>query len=205
MTRSLEPCPNPDCDTRKPPKIHEKKTSNKLLWFGKTKAGCACGMSVGWGREYTQVERSEAFDDAARRWNGLCALLNKGSAQTGSWRAIQNERQDGLCFYCGQYMKFRTVDHVWPRALGGSSHKERNCVLACLPCNAEKADREPARAEIERFEALMGFSPARALIRQSKKPQKGAKPTNKRSGKKKYRHLRNLLIEADRRVRGIYE
>jgi len=139
--------------------------------------------------------------DEYRRRGELFTEEPKRPAQTRSWRAIQNERQDGLCFYCGHYMKFRTVDHVWPKALGGSSHRERNGVLACLLCNAEKADREPTGAELERFEALMGFPPVRALIRQSKKPQKVTKKVRKRSGKKKYRHLRNLLIEADRRVR----
>lgn len=46
------------------------------------------------------------------------------------------------CQYCGE--EFRradlTIDHVLPRSKGGIT-SWTNCVAACLPCNASKADR----------------------------------------------------------------
>jgi 5-methylcytosine-specific restriction endonuclease McrA len=47
-------------------------------------------------------------------------------------------RDSGLCVYCGN--KAETIDHVLPRALGGTSTYE-NCVACCLTCNRKKADR----------------------------------------------------------------
>jgi 5-methylcytosine-specific restriction endonuclease McrA len=38
-----------------------------------------------------------------------------------------------------------TIDHVIPRAHGGGTNWE-NCVLACVMCNARKADRTPPEA-----------------------------------------------------------
>ena len=40
-----------------------------------------------------------------------------------------------------------TIDHVIPRAQGGTSTWE-NCVLACIDCNAKKADRTPDQARM---------------------------------------------------------
>lgn len=51
------------------------------------------------------------------------------------------------CQYCGRQPGQRelTIDHVVPRAQGGES-SWTNCVLACIRCNASKADRTPAQA-----------------------------------------------------------
>lgn len=48
------------------------------------------------------------------------------------------------CFYCGIELGFRfglgrTLDHVIPKAAGGSDSR-RNKVPACEPCNAAKAN-----------------------------------------------------------------
>lgn len=62
--------------------------------------------------------------------------------------------QKGLCHICGQRMTLRTyrkhgnhprgrdatVDHVVPRAKGGSNHWH-NLRAACNDCNQRKADR----------------------------------------------------------------
>jgi 5-methylcytosine-specific restriction endonuclease McrA len=40
-----------------------------------------------------------------------------------------------------------TLDHVVPRAQGGESRWD-NCVLACLTCNKQKADRTPQQARM---------------------------------------------------------
>lgn len=59
-------------------------------------------------------------------------------------------RDDQTCMYCGhrmEYMEECTVDHVIPRAQGGTSVWE-NCVTACKPCNHRKADRTPSQAKM---------------------------------------------------------
>lgn len=57
------------------------------------------------------------------------------------------KRDKFRCQYCGvQVSKDKsTVDHVIPRAQGGQTTWD-NCVLACDPCNAHKADRTPEQA-----------------------------------------------------------
>ena len=53
------------------------------------------------------------------------------------------------CQYCGKQPSSEelTIDHVLPRAQGGTSIWE-NCVLACIACNAWKADRTPEQAHM---------------------------------------------------------
>ena len=51
------------------------------------------------------------------------------------------------CQYCGERKATRelTFDHVVPRAQGGRTVWE-NIVMACVACNAHKADRTPEQA-----------------------------------------------------------
>lgn len=51
-------------------------------------------------------------------------------------------RDDFTCQYCGKHgtPDRLSIDHVLPRSRGGSTTWE-NCVLACVGCNARKADR----------------------------------------------------------------
>jgi 5-methylcytosine-specific restriction endonuclease McrA len=51
-------------------------------------------------------------------------------------------RDDFTCQYCGKRWPTDrlSVDHVQPRSRGGTTTWE-NCVLACVGCNARKADR----------------------------------------------------------------
>lgn len=57
------------------------------------------------------------------------------------------KRDRFTCQYCGKQpgSEELTIDHVLPRAQGGISTWE-NCVLACVECNAKKADRTPDQA-----------------------------------------------------------
>ncbi len=51
-------------------------------------------------------------------------------------------RRDGFeCMYCGRApgMGDLTIDHIKPRSRGGAT-SWLNCVAACVPCNARKAD-----------------------------------------------------------------
>jgi 5-methylcytosine-specific restriction endonuclease McrA len=59
------------------------------------------------------------------------------------------KRDQYTCQYCGRQPGSAelTIDHVVPRAQGGTSTWE-NCVLACIGCNAKKADRTPAQARM---------------------------------------------------------
>jgi len=52
------------------------------------------------------------------------------------------KRDSHTCQYCGKRpgVEDLTIDHVLPRSRGGPSSWE-NCVTACRPCNARKANR----------------------------------------------------------------
>lgn len=60
------------------------------------------------------------------------------------------KRDHFTCQYCGVQpgTDELTLDHVLPRAQGGTSSWE-NCVLACVACNKRKADRTPAQAQMK--------------------------------------------------------
>ena len=57
------------------------------------------------------------------------------------------KRDRNRCQYCGSRpgTPELTIDHILPRSRGGTS-TWTNCVLACVPCNARKANRTPAEA-----------------------------------------------------------
>jgi 5-methylcytosine-specific restriction endonuclease McrA len=59
------------------------------------------------------------------------------------------KRDRFTCQYCGIQpgSEELTIDHVIPRAQGGTS-TWTNCVLACIECNARKADRTPEQARM---------------------------------------------------------
>jgi 5-methylcytosine-specific restriction endonuclease McrA len=59
------------------------------------------------------------------------------------------KRDRFACQYCGEQpgSEELTLDHVLPRSRGGTSTWE-NCVLACVDCNARKADKTPAEAQM---------------------------------------------------------
>ncbi len=56
-------------------------------------------------------------------------------------------RDDFTCQYCGKRWPtdHLSVDHVHPRSRGGTTTWE-NCVLACVGCNARKANLTPKEA-----------------------------------------------------------
>lgn len=59
-------------------------------------------------------------------------------------------RDNHRCQYCGCQpgTEELTIDHVLPRAQGGVTSWE-NCVLACIECNAFKANRTPEQARMK--------------------------------------------------------
>ena len=72
------------------------------------------------------------------------------------------KRDRFTCQFCGRQpgSEELTIDHVVPRSRGGTSTWE-NCVLACVPCNARKANRTPEQA---------GMKLRRAPVRPAWKP-----------------------------------
>jgi|SRR5579864_506224 len=60
------------------------------------------------------------------------------------------KRDHMTCQYCGARpgSEELTIDHVIPRSQGGLSVWE-NCVLACVACNAKKANRTPDEAHMK--------------------------------------------------------
>jgi len=62
------------------------------------------------------------------------------------------QRDRGLCFYCGKHLNKkhpeRTLDHVIPKCSPDSSNRMWNLVLACKPCNSEKAASDPTPEQI---------------------------------------------------------
>ena len=59
------------------------------------------------------------------------------------------KRDQYTCQYCGARpgSEELTIDHVVPRSRGGTS-TWTNCVVACIRCNASKADRTPGEARL---------------------------------------------------------
>jgi 5-methylcytosine-specific restriction endonuclease McrA len=57
------------------------------------------------------------------------------------------KRDHSTCQYCGCQpgTEELTIDHVTPRSQGGQTTWE-NCALACVACNARKANRTPDQA-----------------------------------------------------------
>lgn len=69
-------------------------------------------------------------------------------------RANVLSRDKGRCQYCGARLPSDqlTYDHVIPRAQGGKTVWE-NIVMACVPCNAAKANKTPAQADMRLIKA----------------------------------------------------
>jgi len=70
------------------------------------------------------------------------------------------KRQKGCCFFCGKTMTSKqrhndarsgwTKDHFIPRCIGGFD-AWFNIVLACQPCNTEKANTLPTQVQFSKF------------------------------------------------------
>jgi 5-methylcytosine-specific restriction endonuclease McrA len=56
-------------------------------------------------------------------------------------------RDKFTCQYCGRRSSDLTVDHVWPKHLGGE-HVWTNVVTACPPCNHRKGGRKLEESQL---------------------------------------------------------
>jgi 5-methylcytosine-specific restriction endonuclease McrA len=79
----------------------------------------------------------------------LTAYEGRGEGTVVFSRRNLFKRDRYTCQYCGNQPgpEALTIDHVLPKSRGGKS-EWTNCVLACLPCNARKADRTPMEANL---------------------------------------------------------
>ena len=57
------------------------------------------------------------------------------------------KRDRSCCMYCGLKLSSSqiTIDHVLPRAQGGTT-SFTNCVVSCMPCNNKKGSNTPEQA-----------------------------------------------------------
>jgi 5-methylcytosine-specific restriction endonuclease McrA len=67
-------------------------------------------------------------------------------------------RDRWTCQYCGRGRGKLTIDHVIPRAKGGTSNWD-NIVTCCAPCNRRKGDKLPLQADMHPREAPRPPSP----------------------------------------------
>jgi hypothetical protein len=99
-----------------------------------------------------ELVRVGLWETTVRGWRIVPLLHGDGREMTGVWRdewsrknyAAAYERDGSVCRYCGSTDDL-TVDHVVPRARGGSDNLE-NLAVACRRCNSRKGARTPDRA-----------------------------------------------------------
>lgn len=79
----------------------------------------------------------------------LTAYEGRGERSVVFSRKNLFKRDRYTCQYCGDQPgpEELTIDHVFPKSRGGLSNWE-NCLLACVECNARKANRTPAEAKM---------------------------------------------------------
>lgn len=78
-------------------------------------------------REITRTVYTKVKSDAERQ------------IQTVSTRTIVYRRDGYKCLSCGS-QKELTLDHIVPKSIGGTNHKN-NLQTLCKPCNQKKGDR----------------------------------------------------------------
>jgi len=115
---------------------------------------------VSWQRAISYIARDRAsvleeYDREVHAGLNMPAVVRlNNSVQRGRQRVKFSRanvlaRDKGRCQYCGARLPSDqlTYDHVIPRAQGGKTVWE-NIVMACVPCNAAKADKTPVQADM---------------------------------------------------------
>lgn len=117
------------------PKTYEEADWDGWIERGPTEAGAIAGVGFRFPRPEVIV---------LTQYNGFLDL-------PVAFTRRNVYRRDGYtCVYCGDSpaASALTIDHVIPRSRGGGTTWE-NCVAACHPCNARKADHLPEEIGFE--------------------------------------------------------
>lgn len=93
-------------------------------------------------RDMAELVRSVADNPAIIRLRKFVSPVWRGVPPKFSKSGVLY-RDRYRCAYCKK--KAETIDHVVPRARGGTNSWE-NCVAACFPCNNRKADMSVTQA-----------------------------------------------------------
>lgn len=76
--------------------------------------------------------------------------MSKQSSRGQAWEKRRQQviaRDGAVCAYCGKQDlegADLTVDHVVPKALGGTDALD-NCIISCRRCNIQKSDKQLIR------------------------------------------------------------
>lgn len=94
----------------------------------------------------------ETKDCRRALWNASAPYRGKSYGERCATLARLRREQEDRCLWCGRTVVVRfearpradtaTIDHIVPRALGGSSDPS-NLALACAACNAAKGNTHP--------------------------------------------------------------
>jgi 5-methylcytosine-specific restriction endonuclease McrA len=96
------------------------------------------------GRGYIQtVQQTIPIPSVIR----LEQMIHRPRLQVRLTRREVFRRDKYTCQYCGRRSNDLTVDHVWPKHLGGE-HTWTNVVAACPSCNHRKGGRQLAEAQM---------------------------------------------------------
>jgi 5-methylcytosine-specific restriction endonuclease McrA len=110
-----------------------------LLWLGKAEL-----IAAAEGRILRSVSRTMPYPSIVR----LSLFVRVPYKKIVLSRKNVLRRDSHRCQYCGRSESMLTVDHVLPKARGGSDSWE-NLVAACVHCNNRKGDRTPHEASMQ--------------------------------------------------------
>lgn len=96
------------------------------------------------GRGYIQTVREAIPIPSVIR---LDQMIHRPRMQVKLTRREVFRRDKYTCQYCGRHSTDLTVDHVWPKHLGGT-HSWTNVVAACPSCNHRKGGRQLRDAQM---------------------------------------------------------
>ena len=91
-----------------------------------------------WGDGHGGTVAMMLVEEARRRGLSLPSL-EYGIPVTSASRQAIFERDAYRCVNCGDWHDL-SIDHIWPRALGGTDH-ESNLQTLCRKCNSSKGAR----------------------------------------------------------------
>ena len=89
-----------------------------------------------------------------KRYDRVCYMIRSKALKaykSGTWHIhdlfqnnIDKIKSENYCWYCGKVVESKaelTIDHVIPRAKGGSNEMN-NIIMVCKHCNSSKGDRD---------------------------------------------------------------